>query len=287
MANKLETIKILGILGLIILNLLFDLVIVSYFYFWTIPTLYETRLLVQKFVPTVHPIMERPLDEHCDFLWINLQLVLFDPYFFFHLFGWWSVALFTGDFWFCYWLGVLHEILEWIFKFSLPNIFAECWWDTLLLDLFGCNLLGNLLGVWFSHIIWPNKQKDSFFLLPKEFSFQWLRFILKIFLLISIESCSFLSLFYFKSYLRILTHHWSSLFLIFIHRANLLFYYLDQDVLSILITTSIVMSITLKFVFDLPGIPWICIIPCLFLFIYWEYQRMQQIWHRGVRIKIQ
>lgn len=30
----------------------------------------------------------------------------------------------------------------------MPN-FHECWWDHLLLDLFGCNLLGIILGHWF------------------------------------------------------------------------------------------------------------------------------------------
>ena len=29
----------------------------------------------------------------------------------------------------------------------LPN-FKECWWDHYLLDVFGCNLAGMLLGMW-------------------------------------------------------------------------------------------------------------------------------------------
>lgn len=38
------------------------------------------------------------------------------------------------------------EIMELTFRHWLPN-FYECWWDHMLLDLFGMNLLGLCLGV--------------------------------------------------------------------------------------------------------------------------------------------
>lgn len=37
------------------------------------------------------------------------------------------------------------EIVEIMTKHILPN-FEECWWDQLLLDFFGCNLMGIVLG---------------------------------------------------------------------------------------------------------------------------------------------
>jgi hypothetical protein len=37
--------------------------------------------------------------------------------------------------------SILFELIEFTFDNWLPN-FAECWWDHLLLDVLGCNLLG-------------------------------------------------------------------------------------------------------------------------------------------------
>jgi hypothetical protein len=39
------------------------------------------------------------------------------------------------------------EVVEVSFQTKLPN-FKECWWDHYLLDVFGCNLLGMLIGMW-------------------------------------------------------------------------------------------------------------------------------------------
>ena len=40
---------------------------------------------------------------------------------------------------------MLFEMMELTFRHWLPN-FYECWWDHLLLDLFGCNLIGIVIG---------------------------------------------------------------------------------------------------------------------------------------------
>lgn len=37
--------------------------------------------------------------------------------------------------------------MEITFRHWLPN-FYECWWDHIILDIFGCNLLGILVGKW-------------------------------------------------------------------------------------------------------------------------------------------
>jgi len=42
-------------------------------------------------------------------------------------------------------ISLTWEILEMMTKHILPN-FEECWWDQLILDFFGCNLLGIVLG---------------------------------------------------------------------------------------------------------------------------------------------
>ena len=48
--------------------------------------------------------------------------------------------------WYVAWAcSIGFEICEITFRHWLPN-FWECWWDHLLLDLFGCNLIGIILG---------------------------------------------------------------------------------------------------------------------------------------------
>jgi len=42
-------------------------------------------------------------------------------------------------------MSVGFEIMEWTMEVWLPN-FKECWWDHFLFDLFGCNLIGMLIG---------------------------------------------------------------------------------------------------------------------------------------------
>ena len=42
-------------------------------------------------------------------------------------------------------LSIAFEIMEWTMEVWLPN-FKECWWDHVLFDLLGCNLLGMIIG---------------------------------------------------------------------------------------------------------------------------------------------
>lgn len=42
-------------------------------------------------------------------------------------------------------MSIAFEIMEWTMEVWLPN-FKECWWDHFLLDMFGCNLLGMIIG---------------------------------------------------------------------------------------------------------------------------------------------
>lgn len=44
-------------------------------------------------------------------------------------------------------MSLMFEVMEWTMEVWLPN-FKECWWDHWLLDVFGCNFLGMLIGKW-------------------------------------------------------------------------------------------------------------------------------------------
>jgi phosphatidylserine synthase 2 len=45
-----------------------------------------------------------------------------------HVLGWYAKAIVLRDYWFCWILSVLFEIMEYSLQHQLPN-FAECWWD--------------------------------------------------------------------------------------------------------------------------------------------------------------
>jgi len=72
-------------------------------------------------------------------------MAVFDVHFVAHFLGWWVKMLIMRD-WYVAWIcSSVFELLELTFRYWLPN-FYECWWDTLILDLFGCNLIGIILG---------------------------------------------------------------------------------------------------------------------------------------------
>ena len=62
-----------------------------------------------------------------------------------HFVGWLVKALIFRNSFVSWTLSIGFEIYELSFRHWLPN-FYECWWDHLLLDLFGCNLLGIMVG---------------------------------------------------------------------------------------------------------------------------------------------
>lgn len=64
-----------------------------------------------------------------------------------HFLGWMGKMLIMRD-WYVAWICSFgFEWLELTFRHWLPN-FRECWWDSLLMDLFGCNLIGIILGAY-------------------------------------------------------------------------------------------------------------------------------------------
>ena len=75
----------------------------------------------------------------------NLFFAVFDVHFLAHFLGWWGKMLIMRD-WYVAWIcSAVFELLELTFRYWLPN-FYECWWDSLILDLLGCNLLGIICG---------------------------------------------------------------------------------------------------------------------------------------------
>jgi phosphatidylserine synthase 2 len=83
--------------------------------------------------------------DHPESMFYNVMDALFDIHFVAHLMGWWFKMMIIRDVKVCWICSVMFEILELTFRHWLPN-FWECWWDHLLMDLFGCNLLGIVLG---------------------------------------------------------------------------------------------------------------------------------------------
>ena len=75
----------------------------------------------------------------------NISDAVFDVHTVAHFLGWWGKMLIMRD-WYVVWAcSIGFEICEITFRHWLPN-FWECWWDHLFLDLFGCNLIGIILG---------------------------------------------------------------------------------------------------------------------------------------------
>ena len=71
----------------------------------------------------------------------------FDMFVAAHFLGWMFKIWIFRNSTMAWFLSVGFEIMEWTMEVWLPN-FKECWWDHFLFDLFGCNLIGMLIGKW-------------------------------------------------------------------------------------------------------------------------------------------
>lgn len=90
------------------------------------------------------PMEERNYAEECN-SWSAMTDKL-DVFVLAHFLGWTVKAMVIRDSRLLWILSLLFEWMEISFRHVLPN-FWECWWDHLLLDVFGCNLLGIYLGL--------------------------------------------------------------------------------------------------------------------------------------------
>ncbi|CAJ0913983.1 12089_t:CDS:2, partial [Entrophospora sp. SA101] len=99
---------------------------------------------------TIDPSLGRPLPErsyadNCELTIENIkdQMDIFVVY---HASGWFAKALVLRDYWFCWILSVMFEVMEYSLQHQLNN-FAECWWDHWILDVIICNWAGLYLGM--------------------------------------------------------------------------------------------------------------------------------------------
>jgi phosphatidylserine synthase 2 len=98
------------------------------------------------------PLPEKNYAENCslcqsEFPYLKLDNFFdsIDVYVTAHLCGWFVKMMIIRDVKLCWILSVLFELLEITFRHWLPN-FWECWWDHVILDVFGMNALGIWLG---------------------------------------------------------------------------------------------------------------------------------------------
>ena len=99
------------------------------------------------------PLAERSYGEDCRLFtpehptsyMANFMDAVFDCHFIAHFLGWWGKMMIMRDWYVAWTCSIAFEICEITFRHWLPN-FYECWWDHLFLDLFGCNLIGIILG---------------------------------------------------------------------------------------------------------------------------------------------
>ena len=82
-----------------------------------------------------------------DCKWANFKEILLDEFVIYHFVGWWARTVISRDLLFTVINSLVFEFMELTFQHLLPN-FHECWWDHIILDVLGCNLLGILLGLY-------------------------------------------------------------------------------------------------------------------------------------------
>lgn len=77
--------------------------------------------------------------------WQNVKDILTDEFVIYHFVGWWARTVICRDLMLTAVNSVLFELMELTFQHLLPN-FHECWWDHVIIDVLGCNLLGMICG---------------------------------------------------------------------------------------------------------------------------------------------
>ena len=122
-----------------------------------------------------------------------------------HSLGWFVKAFIIRDLgvsWIC---SILFEIIELCFAHLLPN-FNECWWDSVIFDVFGCNLIGiHAADFALSALNWEKHDFVSRAFGGKRINF---RFLFAASLLVALVSLIDLNFFFLKFILFIPTTHW-------------------------------------------------------------------------------
>ncbi|KAG6396604.1 hypothetical protein SASPL_142757 [Salvia splendens] len=76
----------------------------------------------------------------------NVYDTLFDEFVLAHILGWWGKAIMIRNQPLLWVLSIGFELMELTFRHMLPN-FNECWWDSIILDIFICNWFGIWSGM--------------------------------------------------------------------------------------------------------------------------------------------
>lgn len=119
----------------------------------------EARQLLKLFDSSLGvELPEKSYAEDCS-LSLSALLPKLDEFVLAHIVGWYAKALILRDYWLCWILSVMFEVMEYSLQFQLPN-FAECWWDHWILDVALCNALG----------IWAGMKTCEFFSMK---TYQW------------------------------------------------------------------------------------------------------------------
>lgn len=127
------------ILGFSVLYFLFLL-------FFLFQSLEDARQIIRYIAPSLTvPIKDVRDAENCK-LTLSSIYDSIDFYAFAHLIGWYVKAILLRDYFLCWCMSFLFELVELSLVFQLKN-FEECWWDSILLDVFFTNALGIYFGM--------------------------------------------------------------------------------------------------------------------------------------------
>lgn len=91
------------------------------------------------------PLDERPYAEDCSLSYDTIKAALWDRYVLAHFFGWLINSLMIRNRYICWAVSLFWEFTEISFLHMMPN-FAECWWDSWIMDLLLCNGIGIEIG---------------------------------------------------------------------------------------------------------------------------------------------
>ncbi|XP_076437960.1 phosphatidylserine synthase 1-like [Babylonia areolata] len=114
--------------------------------------LFQTRRDVRRLIVWLYPDLKdsgpdtKEYAVNCSDLTLQRLWSHMDVFILCHFFGWVTKALLIRHYGILWTISVMWEITEVAFTHLLPN-FAECWWDTLILDVLLCNGLGIWIGM--------------------------------------------------------------------------------------------------------------------------------------------
>lgn len=103
-------------------------------------------IITPSVVPQTPFLTEMSYGEECSLTYDNIMGRV-DIFVFSHWVGWAVQVFMWQNFQMVFLMSVQFEMVELSFAHWLPN-FIECWWDSVLFDTLGFNLLGTLIGIW-------------------------------------------------------------------------------------------------------------------------------------------